>query len=67
MNLLDKIEKEEVIQEAAYSGNIGFEEMVLFYQKANEKDIKQMELLIKKKSWHGIKKLFKKILGIELK
>lgn len=67
MNLINIIEKEEIIKEAVYSGNIGFEEMVLFYQKANPAQIKDMESMIKKKSWKGVKRLFKKILGIELK
>lgn len=67
MDLLDKIKREEIIKEISYSGNIGFEEMILFYQKANPNDIKKMEMLIRKKSWEGIRKLFKKILNIELK
>ena len=67
MNLIDNIEREETIREAAYAGNIGFEEMVLFYQKANPSQIKKMESMIKRKSWKGVKELFKNILGIELK
>jgi hypothetical protein len=67
MDLINKIEMEEMIKEAAYSGNIGFQEMVTFYQKASDKDIKKLEAMIKRKSWEGVKKLFKNILGIELK
>lgn len=66
MNLINIIKKEEIMKEAVYSGNIGFEEMVSFYQKANPTQIKDMEMMIKKKSWKGVKRLFKKILGIEL-
>jgi len=57
----------EPIEEASYAGNIGFEEMVMFYRKAKDDDIKKMEIMIRKKSWIGVKKLFKKILDIELK
>ena len=61
------IEREEIMQEAAYKGNIGFVEMVEFYQKASNSDIKRMEALIKKGSWSGVKKLFKTVLGVQLK
>jgi hypothetical protein len=66
-DLIDNIKKEENIKEASYSGNIGFQEMVEFYKKASPMDIKQMEKFIKNNSWIGIKKLFKKILGVNLK
>jgi hypothetical protein len=61
------IEKEEAISEASYKYNIGFEEMVHFYQKASPNEIKQMEKIIKSDSWGAFKKLIKKVLGIELK
>ena len=67
MDINTIIEREETIQEAAYAGNIGFVEMVEFYQKASDDQIKKMEAMIKKKSWIGVKKLFKLVLGIELK
>lgn len=66
MDITDKIEREEIIQEAAYAGNIGFVEMVQFYQEASQSEIKKMESLIKKGSWKGVKALFKKVLGVEL-
>jgi hypothetical protein len=67
MDINTIIEREETIQEAAYAGNIGFVEMVEFYQKADQKNIKKMESLIKKGSWTGVKKLFRMVLGVELK
>ena len=67
MDIEKRIEREELIREAAYAGNIGFEEMIKFYQKASDEDIKKMEAMIKKKSWNGVKKLFKLVLGVELK
>ena len=67
MDILDKIEQEETIQEAVYDGNIGFIEMVEFYQEANPSEIKKMESMVKKGSWKGVKALFKKVLGVELK
>lgn len=67
MDIIDTIEKEEIIKEASYAGNIGFEEMVKFYQEANIQQIKNMEDLIKRGSWIGVKKLFKIVLGVTLK
>lgn len=67
MDLNEKIQREEIIKEAAYSGNIGFQEMIEFYQKASDEQIKKMEAMIKKKSWDGVKALFKLVLGVELK
>lgn len=67
MDIIKSIEREETIKEASYTGNIGFEEMVRFYQKANDIEINKMQDLIKKKSWNGVKRMFKKVLGIDLK
>ena len=53
--------------EAAYPGNIGFEEMVDFYQVASKSDISEMEKLIKKGDWNKFKDLIKKVTGKDLK
>jgi hypothetical protein len=66
MPLTENIEKEEIIKEASYAGNIGFQEMINFYQVASPSDIKKMEMLVKKASWSGVKKLFQKVLGVTL-
>lgn len=55
------------LNEAAYSGNIGFEELVKFYQKADDKQEEEMEKIISKEDWVAFKKLIKKVLGISLK
>ena len=55
------------VSEAAYAGNIGFEEMVRFYQKADPAAEKEMEHVISKNDWEGYKKLIKRVLGISLK
>ena len=57
----------QVISEAAYPGNIGFEEMVLFYKLANKADLKLMEKAIDKSNWSEFKKLIEKVTGIELR
>ena len=67
MDITDIIEKEELLHEASYSGNIGFQEMVEFYQIASPSDIKKMEKLIKNGNWTGVKLLFRKTLGVSLK
>jgi len=63
---IDDIEIIEKIHEAAYKGNIGFQEMAEFYQKADDKEIKLMEKLIKKADWKSFKALIKKVLGVDL-
>jgi len=55
------------ILEAAYIGNIGFEEMIKLYQKATPKETKQIEKVIADEDWNGYKKLVKKILNVNLK
>ncbi len=50
-----------------YEGNIGFEEMVKFYQKANDDQIEKMEEIIKKDDWESFKKLIRKVTGTKLK
>lgn len=55
------------VDEASYSGNIGFEEMTKFYQKADKKDEDEMEKILKNDDWDGFKKLIKKVLGVLLK
>ena len=68
INNIDEIlDAGDTMHEASYKYNIGFQEMVEFYQKATKSEIKQMEALIKRDSWVGFKKLIKKVLGIELK
>lgn len=60
--------KDYLIKEfAAYTGNLGFEEMVKFYDKASDKEIEEMESLIEKGDWAKYKLLVKKVLGITLK
>jgi len=66
MDIIDNIEKEEKIQEAAYKGNLGAVEMITFYQKASNSQIREMEKMIRKGSWEGVKKLIKKVLGVSL-
>jgi hypothetical protein len=55
------------LDEAAYPGNIGFEEMVEFYKVASKPEISEMEKLIKKGDWNKFKDLIKKVTGKDLK
>jgi len=55
------------LDEAAYMGNIGFTEMVEYYQKASNAQIKEIEKVIKKDDWDGFKNLIFKVLGKKLK
>ncbi len=55
------------VDEMTYEGNIGFEEMVKFYQTAKDSDISKMEKLIKSEDWNSFKQLIKKVIGVILK
>ncbi len=55
------------LDEAAYPGNIGFEEMVEFYKVASKSEIKEMEKVIKKGDWNKFKELVTKVTGKDLK
>jgi hypothetical protein len=52
--------------EAAYPGNIGFHEMVKFYQVASHQQIEAMETVIKNSDWSGFKSLINKVLKVKL-
>lgn len=58
---------EDEIKEAVSAFNIGFEEMVKFYNQASPKEIKQMEKIVKSNNWNKFKALIKKVLGVDLK
>ena len=75
--MIDKVKKylepvdysffwEEDMKEAIGKFNIGFEEMVNFYNKANPQEIKKMERIVKNNDWTKFKVLIKKVIGIEL-
>jgi hypothetical protein len=55
------------VAEAAYMGNIGFEEMTTFYKVASKKEIKEMENIIKLGDWEKFKNLIFKVTGKKLK
>jgi hypothetical protein len=55
------------ILEATYTGNIGFAEMVSFFQKATDSEITAMEKIVKKSDWNAFKKIIEKVLGKKLK
>ena len=55
------------IEEETYAGNIGFEEMVLLYRKADKRQIKLLNTLVKTNNWSNFQKLVEKILGRKLK
>jgi len=55
------------LDEAAYAGNIGFEEMVKFYQKADKQQEREMDKAIKKNDFVRFKELVQLVLGVKLK
>lgn len=57
----------QIVNEQAYNGNLGFAEMVKFYQIASNSEISKMESIIKSEDWNGFKALIKKVTGDKLK
>lgn len=55
------------MNEVAYEGNLGFHEMFLFYNKANDSQINQLENLIKSKKFKEAWKFVQRITGVKLK
>ena len=55
------------IDEASYPGNIGFEEMVKYYNVATKSQIKDLENAIKTENWEDFKNLIRKVVGVNLK
>lgn len=55
-----------LITEAAYPGNVGFEEIVRFYNVATDKQIIEMEKIIKTGNWQKFKQYIEKVLGVKL-
>jgi hypothetical protein len=57
----------ELLDEVAYDGNLGFHEMFLFYNKANDSQIDKLEDLIKRKKFKDAWKFVQQITGVKLK
>ena len=55
------------LDEAAYPGNVGFEEMVKFWQMASDKDLVKMQNAIENSDWNEFKRLIQKVVGTKLK
>lgn len=55
------------INEAAYENNLGFSEMVEFYQKADKSEISKMERIIQNDDWESFKDLIWQVNGTKLK
>ena len=55
-----------VLTEAAYPGNMGIIEMIEFYKKATNSQVKQMEKAAKKKDWDEFKNIIKEVIGVDL-
>jgi len=56
-----------VLNDASYPGNIGFEELISFYKKADETQIKKMEKIIKDGDWNKFRNMIYNVLGVKLK
>lgn len=64
---IEKMEKEKFLNEASYAGNLGFEEMMKFYDMASSKQIKALEKLIDRGRESLAWKLVQKVTGTKLK
>lgn len=59
----------EELDEASYPGNIGFEEMVQFWKKAEKEDLKKMDKLLSKPKpdFSEFKDLIRNVVDVNLK
>ena len=57
---------EDEMKEAVGRFNVGFEEMVKFYNEATPQEIEQMKKIVQKNDWNRFKSLIKKVIGVEL-
>ncbi len=59
----------EELDEASYPGNIGFEEMVQFWKKAEKEDLKKMDKLLSKPKpdFSEFKDLIRNVVDVDLK
>lgn len=64
---MDTFKERIVLSEKAYPNNVGFAEMVKFYQTATNAQLQAMETVIKNEDWDGFKKLISRVLGVNLK
>jgi len=55
------------VQEAAYEGNLGFEEMLRFYKEARPDDIDEMERLLRAGKFKAAWDLLKRVTGVALR
>lgn len=55
------------VAEAAYEGNLGFEEMVRFYRTAQSSEIAQLEKLLRGGKFRAAWALLKQVTGVALR
>jgi hypothetical protein len=54
------------LHELSYTSNLGFQEIMMFYQKATHNQIEELERVCKKADWESFKRLVHNVLGIQL-
>jgi len=54
------------LKEHAYKGNMGFEELMLFYKKATPDQVQEMEAIIRNQDWIAFRMLIQKVTGVTL-
>ena len=57
---------DEILNELDYEGGVGFHEFAMFYQKANQDEIEQMEDCLKGKNKECVKDLITKVTGMAM-
>jgi len=57
----------ERVNEMVYKGNLGFEELVKFYDKATKNEREEMDEYVEVGDWDRFKMLIEKVLEVNLK
>lgn len=64
---MSRLRHRRYLDEVAYDGNLGFHEMMLFYQKATKEQERKMERFLERGLWNKVYELLKLVTGIALK
>jgi len=67
MRLKHYILEPGTLDEASYSGNIGFEELANFYKVASNEQKREMDKILEREDWNAFKELIRKVVGTKLK
>ena len=58
--------KFHLLMDHSYPGNLGFQELCIFYKQANKSEIDEMEDIVERGDWEDFKVLIYQVIGVKL-